>query len=103
MAPAGGRTLRAVHAAIRQLVHLSDMDVFIVEWQLFPEGTIPEYTTPEWYAGRERAPHLEQEPHKWRLETAAGFVTETVIEPAPRWSTWAPGTADSCRSCWTAT
>jgi hypothetical protein len=56
------------------------MDVFIVEWQLFPEGTIPEYTTPEWYAGRERAPHLEQEPHKWRLETAAGFVTQTVIE-----------------------
>lgn len=49
-----------------------------MEWQLFPEGTIPEYTTPEWYAGRERAPHLEQEPHKWRLETAAGYVAETV-------------------------
>jgi hypothetical protein len=58
------------------------MDVFIVEWQLFPEGTIPEYTTPEWYAGRERAPHLEQEPHKWRLETAAGYVAETVADTA---------------------
>jgi hypothetical protein len=67
-----------LHAAIRQLVHLSDMDGFLMEWQLFPEGTIPEYTTPEWYAGRERAPHLEQEPHKWRLETAAGYVAETV-------------------------
>lgn len=55
------------------------MDGFIVEWQLFPEGTIPEYTTPEWYAGRERAPHLEQEPHKWRLETAARFASEKVM------------------------
>lgn len=53
-----------------------------MEWQLFPEGTIPEYTTPEWYAGRERAPHLEQEPHRWRLETAAGFVTDTVAKGA---------------------
>jgi hypothetical protein len=56
------------------------MDGFLMEWQLFPEGTIPEYTTPEWYAGRERAPHLEQEPHKWRLETAARFAVEKVIE-----------------------
>jgi hypothetical protein len=55
------------------------MDGFLMEWQLFEPGTIPEYTTPEWYAGRERAPHLEQEPHKWRLETAARFITELVV------------------------
>lgn len=43
------------------------------EWRLFPEGTIPEYTTAAWYAGRERAPHLEQGGgHTERLhETAA--------------------------------
>jgi 2-polyprenyl-3-methyl-5-hydroxy-6-metoxy-1,4-benzoquinol methylase len=43
------------------------------EWKLFPDGTIPEYTTAAWYAGRERAPHLEQGGgHTERLhETAA--------------------------------
>lgn len=38
-----------------------------MEWRLFPEGTVPEYTTPQWYAGRERAPHLEQPGHRERL------------------------------------
>ena len=42
------------------------------EWRLFPEGTIPEYTTAAWYAGRERAPHLEQ----------GGGHTERLIETA---------------------
>lgn len=42
------------------------------EWRLFPAGTIPEYTTPAWYAGRERAPHLEQGGgHTERLHEAA--------------------------------
>lgn len=42
------------------------------EWRLFPEGTIPECTTAAWYAGRERAPHLEQ----------GGGHTERLIETA---------------------
>lgn len=42
------------------------------EWRLFPEGTVPEYTTAAWYAGRERAPHLEQ----------GGGHTERLIETA---------------------
>lgn len=44
------------------------------EWRLFPEGTIPEYTTPAWYAGRERAPHLEQPGHAERLHETARQV-----------------------------
>lgn len=45
-----------------------------MEWQLFEPGTVPEYTTPQWYAGREHAPHLEQEPHRSRLLATAQFV-----------------------------
>lgn len=45
-----------------------------MEWRLFPEGTIPEYTTPEWYAGRETAPHLEQPGHRERLLATAEIV-----------------------------
>jgi 2-polyprenyl-3-methyl-5-hydroxy-6-metoxy-1,4-benzoquinol methylase len=41
------------------------------EWRLFEEGTVPEWTRPDWYAGRERAPHLEQELHRPRLLEAA--------------------------------
>jgi trans-aconitate methyltransferase len=39
------------------------MGMHVSEWRLFPEGTVPEFTRPEWYAGRERAPHLEQPDH----------------------------------------
>lgn len=48
------------------------------EWRLFEEGTVPEWTTPEWYAGRETAPHLEQEGHKQRLELTGKMVNEAV-------------------------
>lgn len=41
-----------------------------MEARLFEEGTIPECTTPEWYASRDRAPHLEQPIHQMRLYTA---------------------------------
>lgn len=55
-----------------------------MEWRLFPEGTIPEYTTPEWYAGRETAPHLEQPGHRERLLTTAeivmSFHPKTVVD-----------------------
>lgn len=44
--------------------------------RLFPEGTIPDYTRPDWYAGRETAPHLDQDAHRPRLEVAARFVRD---------------------------
>jgi SAM-dependent methyltransferase len=46
----------------------------MTEWKLF-DGEPPEYTTREWYATRERAPHLEQDGHRGRLIAAAGHVT----------------------------
>lgn len=48
------------------------------EWRLFPEGQPPEWTTPEWYAGRETAPHLEQEGHHERL-ILSGRLSNDVI------------------------
>ena len=44
------------------------------EWRLFPEGVVPECTTAAWYEGRERAPHLEQDGHRQRIELTAEFV-----------------------------
>jgi 2-polyprenyl-3-methyl-5-hydroxy-6-metoxy-1,4-benzoquinol methylase len=46
----------------------------MAEWRLFDEGSIPEWTTPEWYEGREAAPHLEQEGHRERLLLTAELV-----------------------------
>jgi trans-aconitate methyltransferase len=42
----------------------------VTEWKLF-DGEAPECTTPAWYAGRERAAHLEQPGHRGRLHLAA--------------------------------
>ncbi len=50
-----------------------------MEARLFPENTIPEYTTPEWYLSREHAPHLEQEGHRQRLIKSASFVAQAVL------------------------
>lgn len=50
------------------------------EWRLFPEGTVPECTTPAFYAGRDRAPHLEQGEHRDRLIEAAAQVRNAAIE-----------------------
>lgn len=58
------------------------------EWRLFEEGTVPECTTAEWYQGRERAPHLEQQLHRPRLlksasliaQAAAAFRYRTVVD-----------------------
>lgn len=50
------------------------------EWRLFEEGTVPEWTTPGWYAGRERAPHLEQELHRPRLMEAAAQAAAAAVE-----------------------
>lgn len=47
----------------------------MAEWRLFEEGTVPVYTTAEWYADRERAPHWDQPDHHPRLALAAEFVS----------------------------
>lgn len=47
-----------------------------MEARLFPEGTIPDYTTAAWYEGREVAPHVDQDAHRGRLEIAARFINE---------------------------
>ena len=49
------------------------------EWRLFDEGTVPEYTRPDWYAGREHAPHLEQFGHRDRLMMTATFVAQAAF------------------------
>lgn len=42
--------------------------------RLFEEGTVPEWTTAEWYQGREVAPHLEQAGHRERLQLGARLL-----------------------------
>lgn len=49
----------------------------VTEWKLF-EGDPPEFTTPQWYLDRERAPHLEQDDHGERLRRTAEFVTDAA-------------------------
>lgn len=49
------------------------------EWRLFDEGTVPEWTTPEWYAEREHAPHLEQVGHRDRLMFTAGQIAREAM------------------------
>jgi 2-polyprenyl-3-methyl-5-hydroxy-6-metoxy-1,4-benzoquinol methylase len=48
----------------------------VTQVRFFDDGTVPEYATPEWYATRERAPHLEQTGHRARLDLAAEFVRD---------------------------
>jgi hypothetical protein len=55
-----------------------------MEARLFPEGTVPECTTAEWYAGREAAPHLEQAGHRDRLLRAAMYVQYLANERGVR-------------------
>lgn len=50
----------------------------MTEWQLFEPGTIPEYTTTEWYVNRDRAPHWEQPEHRGRLDIAERFVGDAI-------------------------
>jgi 2-polyprenyl-3-methyl-5-hydroxy-6-metoxy-1,4-benzoquinol methylase len=50
----------------------------VTEWQLFETGTVPEWTTPQWYSGRERAPHVEQSAHRGRLLLAADMATQAI-------------------------
>jgi hypothetical protein len=46
----------------------------VAEYRLF-DGPVPFVSTAEFHADRERAPHLEQDVHRPRLEKAADFVT----------------------------
>lgn len=46
----------------------------MAEWRLFPEGTVPEYTTAAWYLTRDGAPHLDQDTHRPRLVASARAV-----------------------------
>lgn len=46
------------------------------EYRLHTPGTIPECTTPQWYANREHAPHLEQPTHRARILAAAAATVE---------------------------
>jgi len=48
----------------------------VAEHRLHDPAVIPECTTPQWYAGREHAPHLEQPTHRARLLAAAAAVVE---------------------------
>lgn len=50
----------------------------MTEYRLNDPGTIPECTTPQWYAGREHAPHLEQPTHRARILAAASAVVEAA-------------------------
>ena len=47
----------------------------MTEWKLF-DGPPPEYTTAAWYAGRDRAAHLEQDWHRPRLLAAGRHVRD---------------------------
>lgn len=50
-----------------------------MEARLFEEGTVPAWTTPEWYAERDAAPHLEQEGHRERLLLASHMATNARL------------------------
>jgi 2-polyprenyl-3-methyl-5-hydroxy-6-metoxy-1,4-benzoquinol methylase len=50
----------------------------VTAWRLFEEGTVPPWTTAEWYAGRDRAPHVDEAVHKDRLLLAARMVDDAA-------------------------
>src|SRR5437868_2907811 len=55
----------------------------MAEWRLFDEGTTPEHTTAAWYAGRDAAPHLEQEGHRQRILLVADMIKRNVPHDTP--------------------
>lgn len=50
----------------------------MAEWKFFGDGVIPECSTPEWYAGRDTAPHIDQPNHRPRLELARAHIVEVA-------------------------
>lgn len=53
------------------------------EWRLFDEGTVPAWTTREWYADRDRAPHVDQDVHHGRLVLAADMARQAIRDVQP--------------------
>jgi len=51
-----------------------------MEWKLFPDDVVPEQSTFAFHEHRERAPHLEQEWHHGRLETAQDYIARAWRE-----------------------
>ena len=56
----------------------------MAEWRLFPEGTVPECATPEWYAGRDAAHHLEEPGQRERLTATADMVRSAAASTGAR-------------------
>lgn len=52
----------------------------MMELRFFEAGTIPEYSTQQWHAPRDRAPHLEQEAHRGRLFMARDLVLQAAAD-----------------------
>lgn len=70
------------------MVHVPDLDGEVMEYRRFAPGESV-VSTFDYHKDRERAPHLEQPIHRWRLDTAAGMVEEFVSVYAPlRQPTW---------------
>lgn len=65
-------------AAVDDVSKVLELRPEVHEWRLFDEGTVPEYTRPGWYEGREHAPHLEQG-HRPRMGHAAAFIAEAAF------------------------
>lgn len=63
-----------------------------MEWKLFDTETAY-VSTAQFHADRERAPHLEQEWHRPRLDMAAQFVLQAAV--TAREGSWNPGTTVS--------
>ena len=56
----------------------------MAEWRLFPEGTTPEHATPDWYAGRDAAHHLEEPGQRERLTATADIVRAAAASSGAR-------------------
>lgn len=52
----------------------------MAEWQLFEPGTVPEHTRPDWYAGRDAAPHVDEPWQRPRMDIAARMVRDIAAE-----------------------
>ena len=50
------------------------------EWQLFPPGTVPDFTTPEFFAAHRWVPPQHQIGHRQRTAMAARLIADVVAE-----------------------
>ncbi len=48
------------------------------EWRLFPEGTVPDFTTPEFFAAHGWVPPLHQIGHAERMAMTAGVINDLL-------------------------